>query len=262
MPQDKNIVDVDGASVPMSPKPFDTTQFEDGTRMELYHGDLPHSTRDNNTYAKIVHPDDPEADYYEAFDGHRVLTDVKLHTYNYLKSSYYSGSEIRKGGTAEILMNGRVVYSFFFREVENACIEAYNTISKIFEHPLRVWAKDEEIVGRKVYYDRTPAIITNFDGEEGTVTLKAEEGHAFPIPVWWNNEWDGEYTASDRETVRVDYIRSEVWWFRDTDKQILKSAEGVGKIAKAVAREEIRESITKAHPGGCMASIQWSRKEK
>src|SRR5262245_54628123 len=78
--------------------------------MDLLWGEHPHSRSNNNIYAR-----EGDGEIY-GFDGHRILIDVTIRSNNYLKSSYYSGDEIRKGGSGAIIADGEQVYEFFFRD--------------------------------------------------------------------------------------------------------------------------------------------------
>lgn len=92
-------------------KAFDTALMgKQDEVVELIHGEHPHIRGPNNTYARWADGD------IDGFDGHRRLVDVQLHSTNYLKTSHYSGNQIRKAGTCTISIDRVQVYEFFYRD--------------------------------------------------------------------------------------------------------------------------------------------------
>ena len=200
-------------------KPFATALLGSGVRegepitVELLHGQYPHSRRDENTYART-----PSGEIY-AFNGHRPLIDFKFESYNYLKTSEWSGDEIRKGGSCTILMDRVPVYSFFYREWRQAFREAEQKVTLLMEHTIAVWdpAAREAAIGRAVYYQRTPATVTGFDWEDGEVYLSSDLPEGFPPLIFELEEYaNGERRAPpEREmSVRTDLFDPNIWWHR------------------------------------------------
>jgi hypothetical protein len=72
-------------------------------RYPLIYGEHPHSRNDNRHYVEM-HGETV------GFDGHRILIGVNITASNYLKESHYSGDEVRKGGSGQILADGEVVF--------------------------------------------------------------------------------------------------------------------------------------------------------
>lgn len=183
-----------------------------GVATPLVFGEHPHSRMDNNLYVTMERDGHSEP---VAFDGHRVMVGVSLETYNYLKSSHLSGDEVRKGGVGKILADGEVVYEFFFRDIRRALLEAYRLITDLYEHPSDWLSADcrEKLVGRAVWYDRTPAIIKRLVVDQGCVVMETTDGQPFPDPIWV------EPGESERESViKSTIFDPKIWWFREVSE--------------------------------------------
>lgn len=203
-----------GAGNKAEDKPFDRQSFQSGEEFDLIFGEHPHSRQDNNVYARL------KGGSVVGFDGHRPRVDFEFRSYNYLKSSYYSGDQIRAGGNAVLKFNDKPVYSFFYRDPIRALDRMQEITHKLLEHPVPLWRQDgtEKLEGRKVYYRDTPATIVSYDGEQGCVLLKAEEGKTFPRPAWADDE-DYSWDEEDRVVIKDDILSPHIWWFRSDKKQ-------------------------------------------
>ncbi len=174
---------------------------------ELVHGEHPHSRCDNNTYARF--PDGR----MEPFDGHRVLIEVAVSTYNYLKTSELSGDEIRKGGQLSIKFDGYLMHQAFVRDPRRALLEACPLIDRYLEHPVRAWIEEERQrnTGRRVYWRSEPAIVQRFTGD-GCVVLAPDGYLRFAAPPWRR---DGGEELEQEECIRDDMLSPHIWWFRE-----------------------------------------------
>ena len=182
----------------------------DHNTLQLFWGEHPHNRSDNNLYAR-----DDRGTIHD-FDGHRVLIDVVVRSYNYLKESHLSGDEIRKGGNCEILADREPIYGFFFRDPQSALLRAHGLITKLSEHSLRLLTKEgrQKEIGRKVFYDRTPAIIERLYLDRGCVWLVPAPGHKFQAPVWEDDpkDWEAEHASGLKADILED---GHIWWFRE-----------------------------------------------
>lgn len=203
-----------GAGDPSKWSDWGTVKLGDarkGRDWKLIWGEYKHSYSDNKMYIVPLNPDYDKGIEPLEFDGHRILIDVHLTSKNYRKESQLSGDEVRKGGSCKILADGEVVFEFFFRDVHWALRKADSLIGKLSEHPLD-WLKKEErekLVGRKVYYYLTPAVISSVIVDQGCVILKTEDGKSFPQAPWQDIE------PEDDMEVKIEIIDSNVWWWRD-----------------------------------------------
>jgi hypothetical protein len=176
-----------------------------GKPYPLIYGEHPHSRQDNRHYAVI----DGEP---QEFDGHRVLIDVRVNSMNYMKESHYSGDQIRKGGSCEILADGEVVFEFFCRDTRGALLRAHHLIGELSEHSSGWMVKRERdaLVGRKVFYRGHPAVVDRLIVDQGCVMLRTEDGKPFPPPPWRDAEWEDD----GDEVAKVEVNDGNIWWFR------------------------------------------------
>lgn len=173
----------------------------------LIYGEHPHSRPDNRHYVDTgsVEP--------VGFDGHRVLVGVTIESSNYFKDSYLSGDQIRKSGSCKIFADGVCVFEFFFRDPQWALRKADHLIGELFEHSSGWMLKRERerLVGRKIFYDRTPAIIGRLIEDQGCIIIKPDGVDLFPTPVWADDEYGD---LEDRDELKVEVTDPKIWWFR------------------------------------------------
>lgn len=175
-------------------------------RLPLIYGEHPHSRSDNNHYVNMGRREPV------GFSGHRILVSVSLESSNYLKSSGFSGDEVRKGGSGKILADGEVVYEFFFRDIHHALRKADQVITELMEHSSFWMFRDEreKLVGRAIYYREVPAVITSLIVDQGCVMIETADGKPFPRPVWR----DGDDYDDESNRVKVEVTDGNIWWFR------------------------------------------------
>jgi hypothetical protein len=186
-----------------SAKAFDTILINN-QEYDLIFGQHPHSRQDNNIYARS------KSGRIEAFDGYRIRTKVEVEEQSYLKESYLSGNEFRKGGSCKIYFDDICCFEFFHRNAQWALIKAHQLIGELKEHESG-WASKKQrdkLVGRKIYYRQVPAIIDSLIVEQGCVIIKPASGGIVPPPVY----------DKDRETdtfAKAEVTDPNIWWFRD-----------------------------------------------
>jgi len=185
------------------------------TPIELLHGEHPHSTKDENTYART-----PDGEVF-AFSGHAVLVDVIFESYNYLKESDWSGDEIRKGGCAVISFDRHPVYGFFYRDILDAMRRAAFFIPLLQEHATsyELRTNPQAIIGRRVYYRNTPAIVTDLDLEQGEICIQSDPPERmFPLMAHEVEEIaTGDRKPEDIErhsAAWLDLLDEAIWWHR------------------------------------------------
>lgn len=192
--------------------PFDTTVVGKH-EVDLIFGEHPHSRCDNNMYARWKNGD------VEGFSGHRLLHEIKFKDHNYLKESELSGNEVRKGGNCEIYINGFLVDTFFYREIDHALSRAYERLGKIHENPIRLWNPKERasLTGRKVYWKDHPAIITSFIEEQVCVCLEPDPPDClFPLPAYHQEDIkEGQVIdVEPRHEIKDSVYSPHIWWWR------------------------------------------------
>lgn len=195
-----------GAGNKAQDKAFDATNLH-GKPIELFFGEHPHSRQDNDIYAR------DEYGHVYGFDGHRRLIDVKIVSENYLKESHYSGDEIRKSVTGYIFCDGEQVYEFFSRDPQYALLRAHSLIGELGGHPSAWLSKSErqKLVGRKIYFKQTPAVIASLITEQGAIIIETEDKRPFPAMPW---DSDGFMVHEPSSTIKEDVLSASIWWFR------------------------------------------------
>lgn len=181
-------------------------------KVDLIFGEHPHSRRDNNTYARF------SDGKIEGFDGHTLLHEITFKDYNYLKESELSGDQVRKGGTCTISINGTVVETFFYREIENALHRAAHRLTEIHEFPVRLWDEKDKasLIGRKIYFRNQPAIITDYFEDQACVMIKhdPEDTPFVPAPYDLEGVKNGEQVEYFNQ-VKDSIYSKNIWWWRD-----------------------------------------------
>lgn len=175
-------------------------------RYPLIWGEHPHSRSDKNHYVKM------RGDEPVGFSGHRILISVILESSNYLKSSSYSGSEVRSGGSGKIIADGEVVFEFFFRDIHYALRQADHLITELSEHSSGWLIKDQRdsLIGRRIFYREVPAIISGLVLDQGAIMIDTADGQPFPPPVYADGPDDDEREARIKTIVTDPHI----WWHR------------------------------------------------
>lgn len=198
-----------GFGNPANPKPFDTIQLH-GRTYELLFGEHPHSTQDNNIYARS-----PSGEI-ENFDGHRLCWRVEVEESNYLKQSELSGDEIRKGGSVRLYVDGECIYDGFCRSIDYGMRHAREIMDRLSEVAGGDWLRAKtrgDLLGRKVFYDGVPAIVERLIVDQGCIMLVPDgEGMQFRAPVYEDDpdDWLSEYGGS----VKAEVTDPKIWWWR------------------------------------------------
>lgn len=69
------------------------------------------------------------------------------------------------------------------------------------------------MIGRKIFYERTPSIVTHFYGDDGNIIIKAEPPSEFLPPVYALE--DGVYQQRENPyEIKDDILSPKIWWFR------------------------------------------------
>lgn len=151
------------------------------------------------------------------FSGHSTLISVQLDTYNYRKESHYSGDEIRKGGQGLIIADEEIVYEFFFRDIHLALLKANNIIGELQGHASNWLNKIDRanLVGTKVYYERTPCIISGLIVNQGCLILETADANPFPVPIYELEEDEEAVGEEMGKEIKTTVLDPKIWWFRE-----------------------------------------------
>lgn len=146
------------------------------------------------------------------FDGHRVMWRLEYVPETYLKESELSGDEWRQGGQAKIYRNDVCVLNEFCRRAERAIFIFAEKLPYLQD--FGGW--DDIVVGRKMYYMETPAVIERVleDGE----IIVAIEDQTKEFPLWGYQQEDlkedGYIDRDWSKKSRVHILDPRIWWWR------------------------------------------------
>lgn len=160
-------------------------------------------------------------EHWSRFEGHIIQVDVELHTHNWRDVNDWKGKdEVRAATEWSIKLNRIPVYSGGYgKDVLETLLIIRSTLQKLLNHSvMHKWTQDEidSLVGRRVKWRGTPAVITRTALEhEGRIILEREGGGKFPPPPWANEEGDeNDYDDSEDETIIADILSTDIWWWR------------------------------------------------
>lgn len=159
--------------------------------------------------------------HWSDFRGHRIQVDIQLHTENWHDVNAWKGrDEIRPGGTWTLALNRQQCWEGYLHlDPLNVLIEIRRIGLALMEHSAIDWSSDksaaEQLVGRKVYYGRTPAVVSSASVlSQGCVMLKPIGVDAFP-PAVHELDRDGTPYLGEREEIKTELLDPNVWWWRD-----------------------------------------------
>lgn len=126
----------------------------------------PHSDEDGD----IQEPCIRELIPYIDLGAHRICWEIRYRQYNTMKYKW-DDWDIRNGGKCEMYANGKLVYSFYSREIGYALSRAQSLQTILMEHPFD-FLNPERMEGRKIWYYGLPATVRlngSHPGEIGVV---------------------------------------------------------------------------------------------
>ena len=131
-------------------------------------------------------------------------------------SHKWDEAEIRSGARTVITRNGKPFYTVGGGR-DYSIPKAITLIAKINEHPLdfNVIEYYNKMIGRKVWYNGQPSIITHYVQGQCCVIIEPDGIEKFECPPEFKTDdcyWDYE----DEHSLKIDCLESNrVWWFRD-----------------------------------------------
>jgi len=183
-------------------KIFETNRFDNGTKLELFFGEHPHSRQDGTIYART-----PDGGIY-GFDGHRRRMKIDIEEFNYLKTSELSGDEVRKGCKGKLFVNDVQCYTTTGRTYEGVFHSIQNWVAKMetnwdwYPHNVK------KEIGRVIGYQEQLFRIKSFDIEEGTMIIETADGLPRKRFLWEDPE-DFEMESK----IVVDIISPQITWY-------------------------------------------------
>jgi hypothetical protein len=162
-----------------------------------------------------------DGSHWARFNGHRVQIDIAFRTENEREVNDWKGrDEIRSGGVWSLALNRQPCWEGFIgsdplRELRRIP----HIVEKMIDHPAICWFDEksaaEQLAGRRVYYDRTPAVVSSVSVlDQGCVMLTPVGVDAFPISVH-NLDEERDDDPYERHEIKVELLSPHVWWWRD-----------------------------------------------
>jgi hypothetical protein len=161
-----------------------------------------------------------DGSHWSRFEGHLMQVDVELHTCNERDANDWKGrDEIRAAGEWKLSLNRQVMADGWFREDVGAALrEIGRVVEQLRHHSALDHRIDtpyaEQLVGRKVWYERTPAVVSMLTGD-GCVMLRVVGAEYFPPTVWEVEQAaeSGIEPELDNE-VKIELTSEKIWWWR------------------------------------------------
>jgi len=112
---------------------------------------------------------------------HRTCWEIRYKQFNRMKHKWDEW-DIRNGGRCEMYANGKLIYSFYSREIGYALSRAQSLETILLEHPFNFLNPDEES-GRKIWYYGLPAAI-RLSCEPGEIGIVPDYSY-MSKEDWW-----------------------------------------------------------------------------
>ena len=166
---------------------------------------------DNNCYWCYPRNEPPTYDNLLEFDGIPVRWGFIVEDNNYTNYKYGEG-EVNHNHSIAITRNGENFFSFGSAGIAYGVGKAMQIIESIDEHPLDLNSidYDKKMIGRKVWWHNTPAIIDRWIAGQACVILIPDGTEKFPVPAYFIKEGDEE-----EKEIKTDIFDKHIWWFRD-----------------------------------------------
>ncbi|MBN6186332.1 hypothetical protein JQN58_04945 [Aneurinibacillus sp. BA2021] len=166
-----------------------------------------------NCYWACPRGETPTHENLIQFAGHSVNWGIQLEQHNRIKCKW-DEAEALESMRAVITRNGEKFYSVPGRTFDYCYTAAMQIIYRAQEHVIPFHFRDfeKDLIGRKIYYDRVPAIIKSYIKGQGCVMIEPEEGYTFPRPIYLDRGEEHE----DSTSVKADmFADGYIWWFRN-----------------------------------------------
>ena len=131
----------------------------------------------------------------------RICWEVRFKQHNYMKYKWDDWN-LRSGGKCDLYANGKLVYSFFSRDMNHALSTAQTMEWKLLEHPYN-FLNPEEDHGRKIWYYGLPATIRNTSFNPGEIGIVPDYSYMT------ESEWWGELKKRKTNITPEDYKKTD-----------------------------------------------------
>lgn len=132
---------------------------------------------------------------------------------------------IEAQGDCNIYFNEHQVYWFPFTNSYAAVEQLQRVLHGL--KPLHGLLRDrktvlEKVLKRNVYYREIPAIIDEFQGDQGRVLVRADNlQHRFPVEPWlYEIDYSGATPPQPQYREYVDILNPHLWWDRKEEESL------------------------------------------
>jgi len=146
------------------------------------------------------------------FNGDAPTWGISFERVNYIKSKWNETS-VETSGDCWITRNGKKFYHISGRSMDYALAKAQHLLVQLLEEcPLylsdRNWK--EQAIGRKIWYENQPAIITSItSGNE--LWIEPDGIPCFKAPPHWDDMDYDDYA----DGLRVGLLSPDIYWYRN-----------------------------------------------
>lgn len=159
--------------------------------------------------------------HWSHFRGHHVQIDIAFRAVNRREVNDWKGrDEIRAEGTWTLALARQQRWEGFLRQDPlDQLLDIRRIARDLLEHPAINWrlatSVAEQLAGRRVYYDRTPAVVSSTSVlSQGCVMLRPVGVDHFPPSVHaLDDERDDD--PYEPNEIKVELLSHHVWWWRD-----------------------------------------------
>lgn len=166
----------------------------------------------NNDYYACNRNEKPTFDNLMSFCGEICQWGFSIKEKNSYKYKWEEKS-IENNVRVEILRNNKLFYTFIVNNFDYGLAKARKLLFEIQEHVICFSEIDyqNQIIGRKIYFDKMPCMIDNYIVGNDRVIIKPDLNY-MTMDEWHKNL--DEYFEGD-EMIPEDLFASSINWFRD-----------------------------------------------
>lgn len=172
--------------------------------------------------------------HWSHFRGHRIQVDLTFSTWNEREVNDWKGrDEIRPCGEWHLALNRQPIWEGNLGTDPLAALARVEHIARqLMDHPALHWFDTkpitEQLAGRRVYFDRTPAVVSYVSTlHQGYVGLKPVGVDVFPPSLYDVDRGEPDLDPYERNEIKVDLLDAKVHWWRD------KLVAGVEDVTEA-----------------------------
>ena len=171
------------------------------------------SEDENELYAKL-----PDGEIVP-FNGHIEKFSIEMNTWNYFHRSDLIDSEIKKAATCYIMLNDKLARIIEGTDIQDLLMKADRAIDEIKVMPFSIARDGFSLIGRKIYYNNQPAVISNIDELNNLLYISPDnlDSSPFAPPVEYiENDNVDEWNANFADGLYAHDYSERIYWYRDS----------------------------------------------